>query len=247
MPTDRNRRTGTAVSLLLVALAALTAGCSEGEPDAQASQRTTISAADETTTPTASPDATPGKETSATSATSSTPSSTPEQSPSSTESPAATPSSGASSTKAETAPPVEGTPTPTGLPGLSPAPPDPPLVAFPLPADAAAEGRLVSGFPSFLRPPAGASVATSSVTAQSETERLQVALGGSTTAMPDQVLGTYRTRLTARGMDEQDAPAVAGSAAATFVRGSSTITVTVSREGDRTNYSVYGALQARKE
>lgn len=247
MPTDRPRGTGAAAALLLVTLAAVAVGCSGAGPDAQDPQPSATSA---------SPSATPGmKAGAATPAPSPTTDSTPAPSPSPSESPAATPSVAPTPTlptkpteptKAQATPDEEGNPAPTGLPGLSPTRPDPPLVVLPLPDDAAARGQLVKGFPTFLRPPTGARVATSSVRADSGKTRLQVALGADTAATPEQVLGAYRTRLTARGMQEQGTPALAGSSAVAFVRGSSTITVTVSREGDRTTFSVYGALLSEK-
>lgn len=140
---------------------------------------------------------------------------------------------------------TESSDTRSGLPGLSPASRAPVLVRAPLPAAGAARGRLVAGFPSVLRPPGGASVTTSSVAGADR--RLQVALVGAVPASPEQVLSAYRERLSALGMREQASPAVPGSLAAAFVRGGSTVTVTVAREGARTSFTVYGALRAGTE
>uniref|UniRef100_UPI00286E1D53 hypothetical protein n=1 Tax=Nocardioides sp. TaxID=35761 RepID=UPI00286E1D53 len=134
--------------------------------------------------------------------------------------------------------------TPTGLTGHSPARQDASFIGRAFPRNASARGRLVAGFPELLRPLRGSLIATSSVA--TDEQRLQAALVSTTADSPEQVLRGYRVRLSARGMQEQAAPAAAGSVAAAFVRGPSTITVTVTREGAWTSYSVYGALQAGK-
>lgn len=129
----------------------------------------------------------------------------------------------------------------TGLPGLTPARPTGPLVPSPMPRSASATGRLVTGFPELLRPPARSSVVSSSLAAAAP--RLQVALVGATPQGPEAVLGTYRARLTRQGLRERAAPpSVAGSEAVAFARGPSSVTVTVRREGARTTYTVFGVL-----
>lgn len=126
------------------------------------------------------------------------------------------------------------------LPGLEVKDPRP-LLTAPLPRTAAARGRLVAGFPAFLRPIRGSVVETSSVSAAER--RLQVALVGSTARRPDAVLRLYRARLSTRGMREtRTPPATAGAEAAAFVLRKSAVTVTVRRERGRTSYSLYGVL-----
>ena len=121
-----------------------------------------------------------------------------------------------------------------------------PLATAPLPRAASAGGRLVGGFPSFLRPARSSRVDTSSVSTSES--NLQVALVGSTSLPPGDVLLAYRTRLAGRGLAEQAPPAVpAGSDAAEFRRGRSTVTVTVTPQGSRTRYSVLAFLHAGGE
>jgi hypothetical protein len=125
------------------------------------------------------------------------------------------------------------------LPPTNPAP----LVTAPLPRAASAEGRLLRSFPDALRPTRAARVQSSSLSPMGD--RLQVGLVASTSLSPDQVLLAYRTRLARRGLDETAAPpSVAGSRAAAFRRGDSVVTVTVTREGSRTSYSVHASLRA---
>lgn len=244
------RAAGVALSVVV-----LVAGCSRAEPDARSAPADAVtSAPTETasapTTRTSSPAVTG---TTAAKPKPQAPTSQPPKAPAATSTPSAADSPTTSSAPessapngAEMPPAEDGTvsPTPTGLPGLTAVRPDPPLISLPLPRSAVATGRLVAGFPSFLRAPNGSGVDTSSIA--TDQDRMQVALGGTTAATPEQILRAYRTRLTSRGMEEQDTPTIAGSVAAAFVRGTSTITVTVSREGARTTYSVYGALQAGK-
>ncbi len=68
-------------------------------------------------------------------------------------------------------------------------------------------------------------------------------LVASTPLSPGKVLLAYRLRLVRRGLVEQDAPAtLPGSQAAAFRRGRSAVTVTVTRDGRRTSYSVVATL-----
>lgn len=124
---------------------------------------------------------------------------------------------------------------------------DRPLVVTPLPRAASARGRLVGGFPAALRPAPRSRVETSSVSPADD--RLQVALVGTTTLAPARVLLDYRTRLGRRGMVEQATtpPTAAGSQAAALQRGRSTVTITVTRQGSRTTYSVIASLHTGRE
>ena len=118
-----------------------------------------------------------------------------------------------------------------------------PLVTLPLPRAASASARLVTGFPSVLRPTGSSLVETSSLSP--DRVRLQVGMVASTSRSLEHVLVAYRRRLIAHGLVEQDAPpAVPGSTAATFRRGPTTVTVTVTVEGSRTTYIVQASLHA---
>jgi hypothetical protein len=124
---------------------------------------------------------------------------------------------------------------------------DRPLVTSPLPRAASARGRLVGGFPAALRPAPGSTVETSSVSPADD--RLQVALVGSTAMAPGQVLLAYRTRLARRGLVEQATPpqTAPGSQAAALQRGRSVVTITATRQGSRTSYSVIASLHTGHE
>ncbi|MBD3923130.1 hypothetical protein IEZ26_00735 [Nocardioides cavernae] len=118
-----------------------------------------------------------------------------------------------------------------------------PLVTTPLPRSANAQGRLLRQFPDALRPPRGARVESSSLSPMGD--RLQVGLVATTSLSPAQVLIAYRTRLARRGMDETaPPPSVAGSQAASFRRGDSVVTVTVSPRGSGSSYAVHASLRA---
>ena len=124
--------------------------------------------------------------------------------------------------------------------------PTAPLVAAPLPRAASARGRLVTRFPLELRPTRASRVETSSMSPSGD--RLQVALVASTSLAPADVLLAYRTRLAGRGLVEQAAPpATAGSQAAAFRRGRSTVTVSVAPQGAGTSYSVLASLHTGGE
>jgi hypothetical protein len=116
-----------------------------------------------------------------------------------------------------------------------------PLIRAPLPQAASARGRLVATFPPFLAPTAGSDVQTSSVSPLGT--RLQVALVSTTPQAVSAVVRAYRARLVARGMAERPLPSLtAATTTAAFDRGQSSVTLTVSREGARTTYSVFGVL-----
>lgn len=120
---------------------------------------------------------------------------------------------------------------------------DAPLVRVPLPRAASARGRLVSGYPTALRPTRSTRVESSSISPSGD--RLQVALVGWTRLSAEQVLVAYRTRLSARGLVEQESPTTnAGSFAAAFQRGDSVVTLTVTPEASRTTYLVQATLRA---
>lgn len=122
-----------------------------------------------------------------------------------------------------------------------------PLVRTPLPRAASARGRLVRGYPAVLRPTRASTVATSSVSPSSSASgrRLQVGLVASTRLSPTAVLLAFRTRLGARGLLERPAPAAtAGTTAAAFSTGRSTVTLTVTDRGARTTYVLHATLRA---
>lgn len=135
-------------------------------------------------------------------------------------------------------------PSESSLPGLRPVATGP-LVSRPLPAPAAARGRLVAGFPtSVVSPVPGSDIATSGVTSYGT--RLQATLTASTTRSAGRTLLHYRVRLGRLGFVESPAPA--GATEISFTRGRSTATVSTSpgdtTTGGTTSYAVFTTLQA---
>lgn len=116
------------------------------------------------------------------------------------------------------------------------------LLPRPVPAQAQARGRLVAAFPGFLRPVRRSSTLSSSLTPSGA--RLQVALEAVTEIGTNAVLREYRRRLTRLRMREVVVTAAGGSEAMAMRRGGSSLVVTVTSEGDRTAYTVYGTLDA---
>ena len=121
-----------------------------------------------------------------------------------------------------------------------------PLVATPLPAAAQARGRLVAGFPGFLGAGPGSVVATSSLSPSGD--RLQAALTGTSVQDAAGLARSFRVRLARRGLAERETVAGAdGSETVSFVRGPSTVTVTVGRDAGTTTYVVYAVLHAGRD
>ena len=125
----------------------------------------------------------------------------------------------------EVLPPV--TATPTGLPEPSaPAP----LITGPLPKSATAKGSLVEGWPSsVVTMPAGTTVGSTSISTSGTV--LQLTADGIVGTSQGDVLGAFRQSLVAQGFWSEDAPAPDGAVAARFVRGTDTVTVSVSVTG----------------
>lgn len=121
-----------------------------------------------------------------------------------------------------------------------------PLLTAPLPRAAQAQGRLVGQYPTVLRPVRSSRIDSSAISPSAG--RLQVSLVASSGLEPEQVLVAYRTRLAARGLVELSTPVTgAGSVAAAFERGRSTITITATGAGARTSYVVHATLHVGGE
>lgn len=145
-------------------------------------------------------------------------------------------------------PPAEAKPTGSrslaALPDLTRRPQRPrSLLAGRLPAEAQTRGSLVAGYPRRIVPAAPRStVATSSVSPAGR--RLQVALVAGTARSADAVLRFYRATFTPLGLVEIPIQTVAGSDAAAFRRGASSVVVTVT-PGATTSYTVFAVLSRR--
>ncbi|BCW36684.1 hypothetical protein StoSoilA2_27400 [Arthrobacter sp. StoSoilA2] len=125
----------------------------------------------------------------------------------------------------EVLPPV--TSTPTGLPEPSaPAP----LITGPLPKPGTAKGSLVEGWPSsVVAMPAGTTVGSTSISTSGNV--LQLTADGIVGTPQEDVLAAFRQSLVPQGFWSEDAPAPDGAVAARFVRGTDTVTVSVSVTG----------------
>lgn len=131
-------------------------------------------------------------------------------------------------------------PTQQGLP-LPKRPPQGPLVTRPLPRTAYEKDAIVAGYPTALRPPAGSTVETSSVSAANET--LQVALTGRCSRCD--VLRHFRVALGARGFHEVDTVSVSNTPAAALQRANDSVNVTVvAQHGKTVEYAVFAVLHA---
>ena len=143
--------------------------------------------------------------------------------------------------------PVEETPseeTPAAGPfTLPPSEPVPDPVSRPFPTSASAEGKLVKGFPTLVIPPAPRSSVTNSAVA-SEGNRLQVTLSAESSLTVEEVLDFYRTELAQLGLLDSPAPALSGSSALLFARGSNTVTLSAETVKGGSRYLILGSFTA---
>lgn len=137
----------------------------------------------------------------------------------------------------EVLPPV--TATPTSLP--EPTPPAP-LITGALPEPGTASGQVVDGWPAgVLTLPAGTTIGSTSVSTSGNV--LQVAADGIVDKPRAEVLGSFRDSLVSHGFWTEDAPAGEGAMAARFVRGTDTVTVSVSTTGTGSSrFQLLGSL-----
>ncbi|MBU4215384.1 MAG: hypothetical protein KJ792_12095 [Actinobacteria bacterium] len=131
---------------------------------------------------------------------------------------------------------------PTSLPGLAPAGTSGSTLSGTAPADATAQGTLVTGFPSQVVPvPDGVEVVSSSVSGQGT--HLQATLLGSSRSAPAEVQAAYADALARAGFAGYPAATADGSSAVSYSRGSDGIVVSVrDRLGGGTELSVLATL-----
>jgi len=135
----------------------------------------------------------------------------------------------------EVLPPVDAQAASDRLPAL---PQPAPRISAPLPADAAASGELVEGFPAELAGPTLASdVIDSSIASDNAT--MQVALTARTDETPDAVTAAFQQRWTALTL----APAAAAEATLAFSDAFTSISLAVSESGTGTVYTVFATLR----
>lgn len=161
-----------------------------------------------------------------------------------------TPAASASNASAGASPgatPVAGSevtepgPTATSDARLPALPQSTPFVAPPLPADAAADGRVVDGFPVALLGPAPESeVTSSSVTSDGAT--LQAALTARTDQSPAEVAAHYGAVWTAAGLtgDAGDRP----SGELAYADQYTAVSLSAREAGTGTVYTLYGTLRS---
>ncbi|WP_309075584.1 hypothetical protein [Paenarthrobacter sp.] len=136
----------------------------------------------------------------------------------------------------EVLPPV--TATPTGLP--QPSAPAPLVTGLPEPGSAA--GGVVDGWPAdILTLPEGTTIGSTSVSTSGNV--LQVAADGIIAKPQPEVLASFRQSLVAHGFWSEPAPAAEGALAERFVRGTDTVTVSVSTTGTgNSRFQLLGSL-----
>ncbi|WP_230977503.1 hypothetical protein [Georgenia yuyongxinii] len=129
-------------------------------------------------------------------------------------------------------------------PGTPSAISDLPSLALPTtaPANAAAVGALVEGFPTEVIPVAPATEVISS-DVSSEGRRTLISLHGRQPASVEDVVGTYRDSFAAIGFVERPSPSVEGSRAVSFTRDTHALVLTVRPEGDGAVFTLSGVLQ----
>jgi hypothetical protein len=115
---------------------------------------------------------------------------------------------------------------------------------MPLPAAAAAQGKIVDGFPAdALRFPEGTVVVSTSVSPAEGT--LQVAADAIAGLSQDSVAGHFQQVLGGVGFWSEPLPAAAGERALRFVRGADSVTLTAATTGTgSTRFTLLGNLHA---
>ncbi|MGR0159713.1 hypothetical protein [Paenarthrobacter nitroguajacolicus] len=133
--------------------------------------------------------------------------------------------------------------TPTGLP--EPSAPAPLITALPEPGSAA--GEVVDGWPAgILSLPEGTTIGSTSVSTAGDV--LQVAADGIIAKPQAEVLASFRQSLVSHGFWSEEAPAADGSLAERFVRGTDTVTVSVSTTGTgNSRFQLLGSLHSKAD
>jgi hypothetical protein len=156
------------------------------------------------------------------------------------------------------APPAPSAPTATTPPRKTTEVPDPkatlePVKALPLkpvkrllsgslPSSASARGSLVKGFPAAVPLAPGSKVVSSSVSVADKT--VQAALDAETSSTPAQVLAYYEKLFAKAGLPGTEGPAGPDSRSMSFVRGTDSVTITVTTTKTGASYSLFGVLRS---
>lgn len=133
--------------------------------------------------------------------------------------------------------------------GVPPLTPEPPLVSGPLPGDDAADGRLVTGYPTDVAGPAdGDTVVSSSVASEGDT--MQASLTARSDSTPDTVRAHFEQLWTSRGLAPEgvDVPDIGadglGEVQVTYRTETAAVTLAARSTGTGTVYSVFAVLRA---
>ncbi|WP_347107726.1 hypothetical protein AAHB33_12040 [Paenarthrobacter sp. S56] len=142
----------------------------------------------------------------------------------------------------EVLPPVAS--TPAGLPEPSALPP---LVKGNLPASGSASGAVVDGWPSYiLSLPAGTTIGTTAISTSGNV--MQLTADGVVGKPQQAVIDSFSASLVPHGFWSESAPAADGARAVRFVRGSDTVTVSVSVTGTgNSRFQLLGNLHSTAE
>ncbi|WEO76916.1 hypothetical protein BJQ94_16400 [Cryobacterium sp. SO2] len=118
-----------------------------------------------------------------------------------------------------------------------------PLLPAPAPPTATAEGELVAGFPSFIKPAPDSRVSASMVT--SEGANVQAAFTATSQKAPETVREYFDEIFGQVALQPAPAPAVGGSTAWVYTRGAESVTVTLTPSAaGGCGYSILATLVA---
>jgi len=127
-------------------------------------------------------------------------------------------------------------------PEVLPLKPEKRLLTGTLPKSASARGALVKGFPSVVPLAAGSKVLSSSVSVSNKT--VQAALEADSTSTPAQIVAFYEKLFAKAGLPATENTAAADARSVSFVRGTDSVTLTVSPTKAGSRYSLFGVLRA---
>jgi hypothetical protein len=116
------------------------------------------------------------------------------------------------------------------------------LLTGTLPSSASARGALVKGFPAAVPLAVGSKVVSSSVSVSNKT--LQAALDAETTSTPAQVVAYYEKLFAKAGLPATENSAAPDTRSLSFVRGTDSVTLTVTATKTGSRYSLFGVLRA---
>ena len=131
----------------------------------------------------------------------------------------------------------------TAGPTLPPSAKRVPLVSTPFPATASASKKLVAGFPTAIAPKPASTIVNSSVSSSGRI--LQATVSAKTDDSSDEVIAYYIELFAKIGLAGNQSPSTGGTVSYSFVRGSDTVTLTVTpSKKNGSTYALFGVLNA---